>query len=77
MSHFDIVCRKCGTVLRETYCAFCEHCVNALLVTEYKDKTFIRKKDRGIWGFRWLPVHNPRFDQPGPVVYRSVGLAGY
>ncbi|MEJ2696062.1 MAG: cysteate synthase [Candidatus Sulfobium sp.] len=77
MSHFTIRCTNCGAELKEVYCAFCEHCVNALLVTEYKDKTFIRKKDRGIWGFRWLPVHNPRFDQPGPVVYRSVGLAGY
>lgn len=76
MSHFTIRCRNCGTELREVYCAFCEHCVGALLVTEYAEKMFRYEKGKGIWGFNWLPVRSPSFDQPGPVVYRSAGLAG-
>jgi threonine synthase len=27
MSHYVIKCRKCGKVLKDTYCALCEHCV--------------------------------------------------
>jgi cysteate synthase len=77
MSHFAIKCRKCGTVLKDAYCAFCEHCKDALLVTEYKDRQFEEGQDNGIWRFRWLPVHGHSFDQPGPVVYKSRGLAGH
>jgi cysteate synthase len=29
----------------------------------------------GIWRFNWLPVHQPASVQPGPLVYRSQGLA--
>ncbi len=76
MGHFTIRCRKCGTELEKVYCAFCEHCVDALLVTEYREKTFRHEKEKGIWGFNWLPIHAPSFSQPGPVVYRSKGLAG-
>jgi len=76
MSHFDIVCRKCGTVLKETYCAFCEHCVGALLVTKYKDSNFYEAEgEEGIWRFNWLPVHGKKQYAPGPVVYKSEGLA--
>ncbi len=74
MSHFALKCRACGKILKESYCAFCEHCANALLVAEYKDREF-EKEGRGIWRFNWLPVHRPEFDQPGPVVYKSEGLA--
>ncbi len=76
MSHFTIRCRNCGTELKEVYCAFCEHCRDALLVTEYAEKEFRYDGGNGIWRYNWLPVHSPRFDQPGPVVYRSKGLAG-
>ncbi|UCE79509.1 MAG: cysteate synthase [Nitrospiraceae bacterium] len=75
MSHFTIQCRNCGKDLREVYCAFCEHCKNALLVTKYKDKTFSNTVGRGIWGFNWLPIHHADFNQSGPVVYKSKGLS--
>jgi cysteate synthase len=77
MSHFTIRCRNCGAELKEVYCAFCEHCADALLVTEYREKAFRVEKGKGIWGFNWLPVHTPSFEQPGSVVYRSEGLAGH
>ncbi len=75
MSHFDIVCRKCGTVLKETYCAFCEHCSDALLISRYKEKMFSEGEGKGIWRFNWLPVHGRKQFAPGPVVYKSEGLA--
>lgn len=75
MSHFDIVCRKCGTVLRETYCAFCEHCSDALLITRYKERMFSEGEGEGIWRFNWLPVHGRKQFAEGPVVYKSEGLA--
>ncbi len=75
MSHFDIVCRKCGTVLKETYCAFCEHCSDALLITRYKEKMFSEGGGEGIWRFNWLPVHGRKQFAPGPVVYKSEGLS--
>jgi cysteate synthase len=75
VSHFSIRCRNCGMELKDAYCAFCEHCKDALLVTEYAEKEFRYDRGKGIWQHNWLPVHSPRFDQPGPVVYRSKGLA--
>jgi cysteate synthase len=76
MSHFGIKCRKCGKVLKETYCVFCEHCKDTLLVTDYKEKNFAEQKDEnGVWRFNWIPVHVPEFYQPGPVVYKSEGLS--
>ena len=77
MSHFAIMCRKCGKELENAYCAFCEHCANALLVTRYKEKKFREKPAEGIWRFsNWLPVHKQAFPQPSPVVFRSEGFAG-
>lgn len=75
MSHFSIRCRRCGEELTEVYCAFCEHCRDSLLVTEYREREFRDDRGEGIWRFGWLPVHAPGFPQPGPVVYRSEGLA--
>jgi cysteate synthase len=75
MSHFSLRCRECGRELKETFCAFCEHCRDALLVTEYQEKGFRDDAGRNIWRFNWLPVHTPHFDQSGPVVYRSEGLS--
>jgi cysteate synthase len=75
MSHYEIKCRKCGEVLRETYCAFCEHCSDALLVTDYKESQFRVEDTDSVWKFNWLPVHGPEFNQPGPVVYKSEGLS--
>lgn len=74
MSHFGIVCRACGKELINSYCAFCEHCQNALLVTKYKDD-FIEAESGGIWRFNWLPVHGDHEPAPGPVVYKSEALS--
>ncbi|MDA8433609.1 MAG: cysteate synthase [Nitrospiraceae bacterium] len=75
MSHFAIRCRKCGKELGDVYCAFCEHCKDALLVTEYSERNFRADNGKGIWRFNWLPVHTPYFPQSGTIVYRSSGLA--
>jgi cysteate synthase len=75
MSHFSLRCRKCGKILENAYCAFCEHCKDALLVTEYRDRRFTESGANSVWRFNWLPVHQPHSVQPGPVVYRSHGLA--
>jgi len=76
MSHFDIRCRKCNKILVDTYCAFCEHCVDSLLLTEYKEKKFLTNgPGEGIWKFNWTPVHSPISKVPSPLVYRSEGLA--
>ncbi len=75
MSHFTIKCRACGKELEDVYCAFCEHCKDALLVTEYKEKNFRIKKGEGIWRFNWLPIHTPYYEQSGSVVYKSKGLS--
>lgn len=75
MSHYTLKCRKCGTVLKEAHCAFCEHCKDALLLTDYKETSFTEKNSGEIWRFNWLPVHDPKFHQPGPVVFRSKGLS--
>ncbi|HBH60271.1 MAG TPA: cysteate synthase [Nitrospiraceae bacterium] len=75
MSHYKIKCRKCGIVLKETYCSFCEHCKDALLVTDYREAQFTESDKSGVWRFNWLPVHDPAFNQPGPVVYKSEGLS--
>ena len=77
MSHFTIKCRKCGAELRDVYCAFCEHCKDALLVTNYKDREFRDDRGDGIWAYNWLPVHTHGFAQAGPIVYRSEGLSSY
>jgi cysteate synthase len=77
MSHFAIQCRNCGKILEDTYCAFCEHCKDSLLVTSYKEKSFRDDLGEGIWRFNWLPVHRPAFSQGSTVVYESKGLAAY
>ncbi len=74
MSHFTVRCRNCGKTLTDTYCAFCEHCADSLLVNEYGSR-FQERGGEGVWRFNWLPVHSPDTVQPGPVVYRSRGLA--
>lgn len=75
MSHYSLKCRSCGKELNETFCAFCEHCKGALLVTAYNDLHFAESEAPGIWRFNWLPVHSPYFEQSGPVVYRPEGLS--
>jgi cysteate synthase len=77
MGHFAIRCRNCGKELKEVYCAFCEHCTNALLVTEYTENKFTDNGRDGIWRFNWLPVQTHDFEQSGPVVYKSEGLSGH
>ncbi len=76
MSHYTIRCRNCGSELKEVYCAFCEHCKDALLITDYKEP-FRDDIGSGIWRFNWLPVHACRFHQSGPVVYKSEGIGKY
>jgi len=75
MSHFGLCCRKCATLLQDTYCAFCEHCSDALLVSDYGGARFSETGGEGIWRFNWLPVRAPSCAQPGPSVYQSRGLA--
>ena len=77
MSHFSIKCSACGKVLENSYCAFCEHCKEALLVTDYHESRFKTNRGEGIWRYNWLPVHKPQAQQPGPLVYRSAGLAAH
>jgi cysteate synthase len=77
MSHFRIKCRRCGKVLENTYCAFCEHCSGALLVSEYEEPIFSPGNGTEIWRFNWLPVHKASFPQPSPVVYKSSALADF
>ncbi len=75
MSHYSIQCRHCGKLLENSFCAFCEHCKDSLLVTDYHDTRFVESSAEGVWRFNWLPVHDPQIKQPGPLVYRSQGLA--
>jgi cysteate synthase len=76
MSHFKIRCRNCNKVLDGMYCAFCEHCQGALLVTEYLEREFrVDRTDNSIWRYNWVPVHSPQTHVTPPVVYRSEGLA--
>jgi len=75
LSDYGIRCRACGRELEEVFCAFCEHCRDALLVTEYRDRRFRAGPGSGIWRFNWLPVRRAGTPAPGPVVYRSEGLA--
>ncbi len=44
-------------------------------MTEYHDQRFVESAVDGVWRFNWLPVHGPASFQPGPLVYRSQGLA--
>lgn len=76
MSQFSMRCRKCGEVLRDVYCAFCDHCENALLVSEYRDIMFLEGESGGIWRFNWLPVKKGGAYTAGPVIFRSRHLAG-
>ena len=75
MSHYSIRCGNCNAILEDSFCAFCEHCKDALLITEYKDVQFKESEAPGIWRFNWLPVHDPGISQPGPLIYRSEALA--
>ncbi len=75
MSHYNITCKKCGEILIDSFCAFCEHCTDALLVTDYHEKGFRDDQGEGIWKFNWLPVHKPSSVVGGPVVYKSEGFA--
>jgi len=75
MSHYSIRCRNCNIVLENSSCVFCEHCKDSLLITEYKDVRFSQSAAPGVWRFNWLPVHEPGISQPGPLIYRSEGLA--
>jgi cysteate synthase len=77
MSHYSIQCKHCGKQLENSYCAFCEHCKDALLITDYHDTHFAESSADGVWRFNWLPVHEPKIMQTGPLVYRSQGLADY
>jgi cysteate synthase len=75
MSHYVLRCRKCGSILREAYCDFCEHCKDALLVTDYRETRFKEKDLSSIWRFNWLPIHRELFYQPGPIIYQPEGLS--
>lgn len=77
MSHYGLRCRTCRKLLEDTHCAFCEHCHDALLVSDYGGARFSEAGGTGVWRFNWLPVHAPSFVQPGPCVYRSRGLAAH
>jgi len=75
MSQFSLRCRRCGEELRDAYCTFCEHCENALLVSDYRDVMFLEAASGGVWRFNWLPVKKGGGYTAGPVVFRSRKLA--
>jgi cysteate synthase len=75
MSHYVLRCRKCGKVMEEVYCPSCEHCRDALLLADYKEHRFSEKDLSSIWRFNWIPIHETKFYQPGPVIYKSEGLS--
>jgi cysteate synthase len=75
MSHFFIQCKNCGKSIENAYSAVCEHCKDSLVVTQYSDSRFAESTAEGVWRFNWLPVHEQKMSQPGPVVYQSEGLA--
>ena len=77
MSHYGFRCRTCGTTLPGGFSAFGEHCPESLLVSDYGGARFAEQGGAGVWRFNWLPVHSPPFEQPGPVVYCSRGLAAH
>jgi len=65
MSHFSIRAETAGRSSSTPYCAFCEHCADSLLVTDYNAR-LQRAGREGVWRFNWLPVHSPIVAQPGP-----------
>jgi cysteate synthase len=75
MSHYSIRCKNCNTIIDNSSFAFGEHCEDSLLVTEYRDVQFKQSAAPGVWRFNWLPVHEPGIKQPGPLIFRSEGLA--
>jgi cysteate synthase len=75
MSHYSIRCRNCNTVIDNSPFTVSEHCKDSLLVTEYRDVQFRQSAAPGVWRFNWLPVHEPGISQPGPLIFRSEGLA--
>ncbi len=76
MRNYKLKCKKCGTVIEESGITPAEHCKDSLYISRYNDDQFAVKDISSIWKFNWLPVSNPEFYQPGPVVYKSEGLAG-
>lgn len=71
MSHFTIKCRNCGVELKEVFCAFCEHCKDALLVTSYREKYFRDDKGNSLWRFNWLLfIPLPLIRRPASVSVR-------
>lgn len=77
MSRYGLRCRRCGALLAGPAFTAGGHCPDALLVTDYGGARFDAGAGAGIWRFNWLPVQAPAFDQPGPSVYRSRGLAAH
>ena len=75
MSHYSLTCTKCRANIEASSGIITEHCPDALLVTNYREDRFADDGPGGAWRFNWLPVHQPPGLQPGPVVYRSEGLA--
>ncbi|MCK5512126.1 MAG: cysteate synthase [Thermodesulfovibrionia bacterium] len=61
--------------MEEVYCPSCEHCKDALLLADYKEHRFSEKDLSSIWRFNWIPIHEAKFYQPGPVIYMSEGLS--
>ena len=75
MSHFSIKCRACGKTLTDAFCAFCEHCRDALLVDDYLDAPFSGTERRRRLALQLAPGPLCRNEAARPVVYRSEGLA--
>jgi cysteate synthase len=75
MRNYKLKCKRCGTVITANGITPPEHCPDSLLVSDYDERRFSVKDISGIWKFNWLPVNSPEFYQPGPVVYKSEGLA--
>lgn len=75
MSHFVLRCKGCEKILEGTYCAFCEHCKESLVVTEYLEPFKEDKNKKGLWRFNWLPAHSYTFEAGTSLIYKSKVLA--
>lgn len=80
-SHYVLRCMSCGRQRNESRHGFVLHCSCAepaagLLRAEYTEPRFVVNAGTGLFRYgHWLPIRSPHGPCPGPVAYRSTGLA--